>query len=121
MVIETKWLITKEETVTYKHRKRIILEKIRWEDDPLPEIYICLYEQVVYTQPRLRPGEWDALLRDFDKQIDCLISARPQDLVIFNNKKENLPNSGLCCVGRQQSNIKESKKQDNYLDYAKDF
>ena len=36
-------------------------------------------------------------LWDFDIQMDHLISARRQDLIIINKKKENLQNCGLCC------------------------
>ena len=44
-------------------------------------------------------------LWDFEIQTDHPISDRRPDLVVVN-KKENLPNSGLCCPGRPQSKIK---------------
>ena len=36
---------------------------------------------------------------DFNIQTDHLIPARRPDLIIINNKKENLKNSRLCCPG----------------------
>ena len=45
---------------------------------------------------------------DFEMQTDHLIPARQPELVIVN-KKENLPNSGLC---EPQSETKESEKTD---------
>ena len=42
-------------------------------------------------------------LWDFDIHTDHLISARRPDLVIINNKKENLKNYGLCCPGWPQN------------------
>ena len=47
-------------------------------------------------------NETNKLLWDFEKQTDHLILARRPDLVIVN-KKENLPNSGLCCPSRSPS------------------
>ena len=43
------------------------------------------------------------LLWDFDIQMDHLIPARRPDLIIINNKKENLQNCRLCCPGRPQN------------------
>ena len=43
------------------------------------------------------------LLWDFDIQTDHLISARRPDLIIINNKKENLKNSRFCCPGCPQN------------------
>ena len=43
------------------------------------------------------------LLWDFNIQTDHLISARRPDLIIINNKKENLPNCRLCCPGGPQN------------------
>ena len=42
-----------------------------------------------------------------------LIPARRADLIIIN-KKENLPNCGLCCSGWPQSKI-ESKRKEGYV------
>ena len=50
------------------------------------------------------------LLRDFEIQIDQLISARRLDLVIVN-KKENLLNSGLCRPVRPQDKIEGKRKE----------
>ena len=43
------------------------------------------------------------LLWDFDIQTDQLIPARRPDLIIINNKKENLQNCRLCCPGGPQN------------------
>ena len=43
------------------------------------------------------------LLWDFNIQTDPLIPARRPDLMIINNKKENLQNSLLCCPGGPQN------------------
>ena len=43
------------------------------------------------------------LLRDFNLQTGPLISARRPDLIIINNKKENLQNCPLCCPGGPQN------------------
>ena len=37
------------------------------------------------------------IIWDFDIRTDHLISARKPDLIIINNKKENLQNFRLCC------------------------
>ena len=37
------------------------------------------------------------LLWDFDIHTDHIIPARRPDLIIINNKKENLQNYRLCC------------------------
>ena len=43
--------------------------------------------------------ETHKLLLEFEIQMDHLISARRQDLVIVNKKKENLPNCRICRLG----------------------
>ena len=43
------------------------------------------------------------LLWDFNIQTDRLIPARRLDLIIINNKKENLQNCRLCCPGGPQN------------------
>ena len=50
---------------------------------------------------------------DFEIHIDQLISDRRPDLEIVNNnnKKENLPYSGLCRSGRLQSKMKGKGKE----------
>ena len=47
--------------------------------------------------------ETHKLLCDFEIQTDQQISARRPDLIVINNKKENLQNCWLCCPGRPQS------------------
>ena len=53
-------------------------------------------------------------------KIDHLISARWPDLIIINNKKENLQNCGLCYPDWPQSNT-ESEKKDKYLNLAREL
>ena len=47
-------------------------------------------------------NEMHKLLRDFEIQMDHIISARRPELVIVNKIKENLPNSKLCRPSRPQ-------------------
>ena len=37
--------------------------------------------------------------QDFDIQTDHEISASQPCLILFNNKKDNMKNCGLCCLG----------------------
>ena len=50
------------------------------------------------------------ILWDFEIQTDHLISARQPDLEIVN-KKEKLPNRGLSCPSRSQSDNKRKQKE----------
>ena len=65
-------------------------------------------------------NETHTILWDFETQTDHLLSARRLDLIIVN-KKENLPNSGLCCSGDHGVNLKESEKRHKYLDLAREL
>ena len=47
---------------------------------------------------------------DFEIETDHLISARQSDLVIVN-KKEKLPNSGLCRSDWLRGKIEEKRKE----------
>ena len=51
------------------------------------------------------------LLWDFDIHTDHLISARRPDLIIINNKKENLQNCRLCCPGWPQNKTERMWKE----------
>ena len=64
-------------------------------------------------------NETNKLIWDFDIHTDQLISARRQDLIIINKKKENLHNCRLCCPGWPQNKTKECEKKDKYLDLAR--
>ena len=67
-------------------------------------------ESVLETEPH-------KILSDFDLQTDNLIAIRQPALVIVNsNKKENLPNSGLCYSGCSR----EREKREKYLDLARE-
>ena len=68
--------------------------RLEKDGDPMEiaqEVKILPYEQMVYTQPRIHPGERDVpVLWDFEIQTRHLISANWPDIVIVT-KKENLP------------------------------
>ena len=71
-------------------------------------------KQVVYAQPIIRnENETHKALRDFEIQMDQLISARRPDLLIVN-KKENLLNNGFCRPCRRQGKIKR-KRNEKYI------
>ena len=69
-------------------------KRLGGQSDPMgieQKILIWPYEQIVYAQPRICPGEWDAqILQEFWDTKDLLISARRPDLIIIKNKKEEL-------------------------------
>ena len=62
-------------------------------------------------------NERHKILWNFEIQTDHLISARRPDLVIDYKKKkrENLPNSGLCCPSWPESEIKRKQKERQVL------
>ena len=66
---------------------------------------IVPYEQVVYTQTRIRPGEMQKVLWDFEMQADHQIQARRQDQVTVNKQKENLTS------GEPQSENKRKREE----------
>ena len=51
------------------------------------------------------------LLWDFDIHADHLFSARRPDLIIINNKKEDLQNCRLCCPGWPQNKTEKMWKE----------
>ena len=51
------------------------------------------------------------LLWDFNIQTDHLIPARRPNLIIINNKKENLQNCWLCCSGWPQNKSERMWKE----------
>ena len=55
-------------------------------------------------------NETRELLWDFEIQTDPLNSSRQQELIIINNKKENLQNCGLCCPSGPQNKIERMRK-----------
>ena len=63
---------------------------------------------MVYVQPGIHPE--NKIILDFEIQKEHVISARQPELVIVN-KKENLPNSGLCRPGRLQVRIERKGKE----------
>ena len=55
-------------------------------------------------------NEMHKLLWDFEIQTDHQFSARLPDPLIINKKRENLPNSELCCPSGPQSKIEWMRK-----------
>ena len=77
------------------------------------ETEIWPYYQMVYTQPRISPGERNKILWDFEIQTDHLIPARILDLMIIN--KKNLPSCELCHLGEQQKENQRKRKERQLL------
>ena len=63
----------------------------------------------------------DTLLWDFNIQTDHLIPARRTDLIIINNKKENLQNSRFAVPADHRIKLKECEKRDKYLDLPREL
>ena len=61
------------------------------------------------------------LLWDFEIQIDHLISTRQPDLVIINKKKRTYRNVDFAVPDDHSVKLKESEKQDKYLDLAREL
>ena len=78
---------------------------------------------MVYTQPRIRPGKWDAQnsagFLDKNESSNFRQMARPRD----NNKKRKKKRT--CRIvdfevsADHRVKLKESEKRDKYLDFAK--
>ena len=60
-------------------------------------------------------------LGDFHIQTDHLISATRRDLIIINNKKENMRNRRLSCLSWPLNNTERKLKEEKYLDLARDL
>ena len=60
------------------------------------------------------------LLWDFNIHTDHLIQVRRPDLIMIN-KKENLQNSRLCCLGWPLNKTERMWKEDKYLDLAREL
>ena len=76
------------------------------------EVKIWPYEQMVYAQPRICPGEWDAQTSqgfwDINGSPNLGPTTRPSDC---QQKQMNLPNCEHCCPVWQQSKIKRKRKE----------
>ena len=70
------------------------------------EFKIWLYEQVVFAQPKICPGEEDEFWDTNGSYLGMTI--RPGD---SQQNKENLPNSGLCRPSRPLSKNKRKRKE----------
>ena len=84
----------------------------------MQEVSVWSYEQMVYAQPRTHHRKWDAIncLGFWDKNGSSNLgqTTRPND---SQEKKENLPNDGLCRSGLHQGKAEKSKC-DKHLDRA---
>ena len=78
----------------------------------MQEIKIWPYEQVIYAQPKILTGEWDAKnslgFWETCRSPNLNQSTRHRD---SQQKKENLLNSELFHPGRSQSKIKSKQKE----------
>ena len=74
---------------------------------------------MIYEQPRMRPRKWDPQksLRfwDTDRSSNISQTTRPCD---NQQKKDNLPNSELCCSTWSLGKTDGNRKKDKYLDFA---
>ena len=73
---------------------------------------------MVNAQPRIYPGEWHALLWDFEIQTDHLISARRPDLIIINRKERTCRIVDFAVLTDHWIKLKECEKKYMYLDLA---
>ena len=67
----------------------------------------------------VRENETHKLLWDFDIQPDHRISARRSDRVIVNNKKKSCPIVDFAVQGDLRVKLKEGRKGDRYLNFAR--
>ena len=65
----------------------------------------------VHNRAPVLENDSHKLLWDFNIQTDHLILSRRPDLIIINNKKENLQNCRLCCPGGPQNKSEEKWKE----------
>ena len=77
---------------------------------------------MVYPQPRISPGEWDAQnSRGSEIQMDNLITARWPDLVIINQKRRNCRIVDFTIPAGYGVKWKEREKENKYLDFAREL
>ena len=77
-----------------------------------------LWWQYMHNPAPVLENNTHQLLWDFDIYTDHLISTRRPDLIVINNKKDNLQNCGLCCPDWLQIKTERMWKKDKYLDLA---
>ena len=77
---------------------------------------------MVYTQPRIRPRKWDAhsFLGFWNTNGSSNVdqTTRPTDC---QQKKENVPNCGLCRSGWSQGKLKKKANKYKYLALAREL
>ena len=77
---------------------------------------------MVYAQPRIFPGEWDAQthleILKTNGSLKLSHTTRPYNI---QQKKENLLNGWLCWAGWSRSKIERSEKKDKYQYLAREF
>ena len=81
-------------------------------------------QTTAYAQHRIRPGEWNTKSSlgfwDANRSPNLGQTARPSQQKEKKKENENLPNSEFIRLSRPQSIIKESEKEDKYLDFARE-
>ena len=94
------------------------------EGDPLgtvQEIWICLYEQVAYTQAGIRPGERDTQnsLRFWDTNWlpDLGQTTRPKNI----ERRIERRIEDFAVPADHTLKLKEGEKRDKYLDFAREL
>ena len=68
-------------------------------------------EWYMHKPESVQENETHKLLWNFEIQTDHSISARRPDVMIDNQKMENLPESGFCLPGRPQSKNQRNRKE----------
>ena len=77
---------------------------------------------MVYAQPRICPGEWDAQTHlGFWDTNDHLISARRPDLKTINKKVRTWKIVESAVLAYHRVKLKECEKRDKYLDLAREL
>ena len=74
----------------------------------------------MYNPESVLQNEMHKVLWDFEIQTYHQISVRQQDLIIINEKRENLKNCGLVPVDHRVK-LKECEKRNKYIDLAREL
>ena len=72
---------------------------------------------MVYVQPRICPGKWDAQ----NLQTDHIISARQPNLLRINKKKRTYRIVDLVVLADLKIKLIANEKRDKYLDFAREL
>ena len=75
----------------------------------------------MYKQEYVLKNDTHKLLRDFDIQMDTLISARRTDLIIINKKERTCRIVDFAVPVDHRIKLKDCEKRDKCLDLAKEL